>query len=322
MRYLARSSIVGILLSAHVVVAFTSFAAGPLSGRTTAFSSLHAVSPSSAIATTSSSDSSPLATSSDSIDRLVDLCYASSLSYLPLDSIASSEYATKVSNLKPVVQVVEPKTESGATIFEDAKDSDVIVVACRGSATPKNFATNLRFRLTPMPKRFEVDARAHEGFQEAAEGLWERLEPNLFGGSSVGKKIIFTGHSLGAGTSEIVALHAATASASGTTISDVTTFGGPCIGDATFASYVNDEALASTDIKHIVHSADPILANNGPLWEKLGFERSGSTLQCDPFEPRVWGSNANQDRDRNIVPWNILDHCKYLGVFVGPRLVR
>ena len=160
-----------------------------------------------------------------------------------------------------------------------------------------------------------------KGFKEAAEGLWERLEPNLMGGSIGGrkKKIIFTGHSLGAGTCELTALHAAASSMGGAEPSQITTFGGPCIGDASFAAHVNYGALANTDITHVVHDYDPILYNNGPLWERLGFERSGSTLRCDPHEARILTQNDNDSNGPRIPPFNIIDHCKYLGVFVGPR---
>ena len=262
------------------------------------------------------------------IEQLVKLCYASSLSYLPIDSISSSPYADIAQSLRPLVQVVEPATESGATMFECTEEGDdTIIVACRGSATPRNFVTNLRFQLKPLSKKLmmyseEEDARGHEGFQAAAEGLWERLEPNLMGGSiGRNRKIIFTGHSLGAGTSEMTALHAAAASTGGTEISQITTFGGPCIGDTAFVRHVNDGALANTDIKHIVHDYDPILYNNGPLWERLGFERSGITLECDPHEAKILSKEWNDnDGGLRIPPFNILDHCKYLGVFVGPRL--
>mmetsp|Transcript_4974 Transcript_4974/g.14124 ORF Transcript_4974/g.14124 Transcript_4974/m.14124 type:complete len:327 (-) Transcript_4974:762-1742(-) len=278
---------------------------------------------------TTGGPSSASAVSEHDIDQLVKLCYASSLSYLPIASIASSPYAAIAQSLRPIVQVVEPTTESGATIFEcTAEGDDTIIVACRGSATPKNFVTNLRFQLKPLPRKLlkdatEEDARAHEGFQEAAEGLWERLEPNLMGGSiGRNKTIIFTGHSLGAGTSEMTALHASASSIGGADISQITTFGGPCIGDASFVRHVNYGALANTDIKHIVHDYDPILYNNGPLWERLGFERSGSTLQCDPHEARILTQNDPNGSmsGPRIPPFNIIDHCKYLGVFVGPRL--
>jgi len=283
-----------------------------------------------------SSGTSPATTpnnNNNDINQLLTLCYASSLAYLPINSIPSSKYASKApTTLKPILQVVEPKTESGATIFES---DDSIIVAFRGSATPKNFATNLRFQLTPMPSsRFDTDARAHKGFQEAAEGLWERLEPHLVDGGkgstcTNGKDLIFTGHSLGGGTAEICALYAATSSlgsggggSENSIISQLTTFGGPCIGDSSFARYVNTVALTGTAIQHMVHDADPILANNGPLWEQLGFERSGVTVKCDPFEAKVYSEfDTNDDVDSSYIPWNILDHCKYMGVFVGPRVI-
>ena len=274
----------------------------------------------------SSSDVSSISSSSEhDIDQMLKLCYASSLSYLPIDSISSSPYADIARSLRPITQVVEPATESGATIFECSEEGDdTIIVACRGSATPKNFVTNLRFQLKPLSNKLIVNskekgAKGHEGFQEAAEGLWQLLEPNLMGGTiGRNRKIIFTGHSLGAGTSEMTALHAAAASIGGTEISQIITFGGPCIGDSAFVRHVNHGALVNTDIKHIVHNYDPILYNNGPLWDKLGFERSGVTLECDPYEARILTKEEN-DNDL-IPPFNILDHCKYLGVFVGPRL--
>lgn len=273
----------------------------------------------------------PYATSSATdVKEVLRLCYASSLSYLPIDSIAFSEYAAKVPSLNPVAQVVEPKTESGATIFVDKNNDDAIIIACRGSATPKNFVTNLRFRLSPLEsQRFASgvpdDVRAHEGFQEAADGLWELLEPKLFGDGFAGsvKKITFTGHSLGGGTAEMCALHAATSSISGSkaVISDITTFGGPQIGNVAFARYVDDVALPDTKIRHIVHGADPILENNRPLWKKLGFKRSGEEIRCDPFAERIFEEEElGTEISVRMVPWNILDHCKYLGVYIGPRL--
>ena len=289
--------------------------------------------------------SSPSPTPSDEMDHLLTLCYASSLSYLPIESILSSDYAVRVPGLKPILQVMEPRTESGATVFEVQGDGDALIVACRGSATVRNFATNLRFGLRPVPEKFDSpNARCHEGFQEAAEGLWERLGPHLLGGEAGEKKrreILFTGHSLGGGTAEICALHAASDLAamtdqsslsarggrSATRITEVTTFGGPRIGDAGFAQCVNEGALLSgATIRHLVHGADPILANNNPLWDRLGFVRSGAEIRCDPFKPRILAAHSdvdNENRDVGVsrVPWNIADHCRYLGIYLGPRLL-
>ena len=83
-----------------------------------------------------------------SLPALTRLCHASSLSYLSKEAIAGKAYA-KESRLRPVSQVVEPVTLSGATIFQDDSAGNVIV-AFRGSANPKNFVTNLRFNLVAL----------------------------------------------------------------------------------------------------------------------------------------------------------------------------
>jgi hypothetical protein len=144
------------------------------------------------------------------IGTLQRLAKASSLAYLSIDKIPSSPYYQS-SQLQPLFQVVDPHSESGATVFlpdGDANDSSIIV-ACRGSANLKNFGTNLKFNLVPATKlSMDVpeDALVHEGFQDASLGLWKELWPKLFDvldsndGNGVGsKEIVFTGHSLGAG---------------------------------------------------------------------------------------------------------------------------
>ena len=107
-------------------------------------------------------------------------------------------------------------------------------------------------------------------------------------------------------------------------VTELVTFGGPLIGDAAFARYVNKKALPDTVISHLVHGADPILANNGPLWEQLGFERTGTEVLCDPYVSKLFGEQEGNGEAAGgdgikLPPWNIIDHCKYLGVYVGPR---
>lgn len=267
-----------------------------------------------------------------SVSRLERLCRASSLSYLPTtDAVRSAEDAS-LARLTPLAQVVEPATQSGATIFESVSagdGDDEIVVAFRGSATLKNFATNFRFGLEPLSDQFDTGCRAHEGFQEAAEGLWERIEPELRRikkekGRGDETRLAFTGHSLGGGTAQLCALHAAASSSS--LLSELVTFGGPITGDSNFARYVTDRALSGVSVKHVVHDRDPVLVGNGPLWERLGFERAGDVVHCDPYSPKLVRPKEETSDAAGIlgsvsVPaWNILDHCKYLGVYVGPRL--
>lgn len=153
------------------------------------------------------------------IATLQRLAKASSLSYLSIDKIPASPYYAS-SNLHPIAQVVDPQSQSGATLFrhinntddDDDDDSLSYIVACRGSANLKNFATNLKFGLVPATKlsfgdEEEVllpkDALVHEGFQDASVGLWEELGPKLMNvldeNEIKTKEIVFTGHSLGGG---------------------------------------------------------------------------------------------------------------------------
>jgi len=126
--------------------------------------------------------------------------------------------------------VVDPESESGATIFravpnnDDDTDNDnddinsnnnksqKIIVACRGSANPKNFGTNLKFNLVPANRLSQnyipENALVHDGFQSASVGLWKELsqplEKLLNNGddNETTTEIVFTGHSLGAATGE------------------------------------------------------------------------------------------------------------------------
>jgi len=150
------------------------------------------------------------------------LAQASSLSYLSLDKMSSSPYYEKC-QLQPLIQVVDAESESGATIFRalpkniDDNDNDdhesntqKIIVACRGSANPKNFGTNLKFNLVPANRLSQndipEDALVHDGFQSASVGLWKELSQpleKLLNGDD-DTEIVFTGHSLGAATGERV----------------------------------------------------------------------------------------------------------------------
>uniref|UniRef100_A0A7S4SLZ2 Fungal lipase-type domain-containing protein n=1 Tax=Ditylum brightwellii TaxID=49249 RepID=A0A7S4SLZ2_9STRA len=247
------------------------------------------------------------------VTALKRLCYASSLSYLPLDAMRTSPYYD-VARFSPLVQVEDPITESGATIFQDDEDESRMIVACRGSATPKNFATNLRLNLVPAEKPFDRRGRIHAGFQEAAQGLWGRLAPELQR-IQESRQLCFTGHSLGGATALLCAGHAGASKS--TKVTEVVTFGGPRVGDAMFASHINEELLADCTIRLIIHESDPILAQNKPLWDRMGFESTGEEIICDPYRSIIY----DQSDKPSVVAWNFIDHCQYLGTFVGPRII-
>ena len=275
----------------------------------------------------------------ESMDLLQDLVTASSLSYLDNTSdegeqsskMQASPYFTN--KLKPLAQVVESKTESGATIFEysNGNDEATLVVACRGSATPINFSTNLRFRLVPLALGSGDTSEnylVHEGFQVASTGLWELLLQNLTPIVQGNKysSIVFTGHSLGAANALLCATQYQTYSLEASnfpTLNGVITFGGPRLVNSPLAEHWNDSLFASCKVQNYVHAKDPILRQNGPLWDSLGFGIVGTEIPCEPFEATAYvTAQQRQEYDAKDLPvaWNILDHCNYLGIFVGPRL--
>jgi len=254
----------------------------------------------------------------DDIQVLRDLVLASSLSYLSSNDgkMEASPYFSG-SGLIPLAQVVEPKTESGATIFEYGT---TLVVACRGSATPINFSTNLRFRLVPLDDGDDNDDPSflvHEGFREATTGLWDLLDKALADkdDDDANKTVVFTGHSLGAATAVLCAAKYQHARGS---LAGVVTFGGPRF---TNRAHWNDGLLENVVVRNYVHDKDPILRQNYPLWDALGFGIVGTEIKCEAYEPVVYPDKKNGEDGNLPIAWNILDHCNYLGVFVGPRLV-
>eukprot|EP00985_Skeletonema_marinoi_P006363 scaffold2755_cov134-Skeletonema_marinoi.AAC.4 len=255
--------------------------------------------------------------------------HASSLSYLSLEKMQTSEYLS-LSRLEPLLQVIDPESESGATIFRDSSNKDIkrIIVACRGSANPKNFGTNLKFKLVPATRLSQTTpsgAMVHEGFQDASLGLWKELAKPLLSRikeEEDATEIIFTGHSLGAANALLTSVHYRTAISSTSSLSRpcIVTFGGPKLCNDILARFIRNDALEGSTIVHLVHDKDPVLANNQKLWNDLGFQDVGIELQCDPNYPAV--HTAAEEKPKSFFSsfaWNILDHCNYLGVYVGPR---
>jgi len=245
-------------------------------------------------------------------ETLRHLVTASSLSYLPIDTMSSSPYHADI-GMRAIVQVMDPVSESGATVYAD--DGENLVVACRGSATPRNFYTNLKFGQVPLAhiggEVVPGDAAIHGGFQDAALGLWGVLGPHLAGH----QRVTFTGHSLGAATALLCAAHHS-ATATTSVPPSVITFGGPRFVNGAAARHLREDILRGSEVVHVVHNGDPILGNNQNLWDGLGFENVGDELRFADGD----SIEATELFYRGFA-WNILDHCKYMGVFVGPRLL-
>lgn len=98
----------------------------------------------------------------------------------------------------------------------------------------------------------------------------------------------------------------------------IVSFGGPRVCNDSFAGFVHNTALKGCNILNLIHNKDPVLANNQKLWDSLGFKNVGTELQCEPKKSHLL---KETDRNNQSFAWNIIDHCYYLGVFVGPRLI-
>ncbi len=255
--------------------------------------------------------------------------HASSLSYLSLEKMQTSEYLS-LSRLEPLLQVIDPESESGATVFRDNSNNNIkkLIVACRGSANPKNFGTNLKFKLTPATKLSQptpAGAMVHEGFQDASLGLWKELAQPLLSRIKEEEdvnEIIFTGHSLGAANALLTSVHYRTSVPSSSSLSrpSIITFGGPKLCNSILARFIRNDALEDCSILHLVHDKDPVLANNQKLWKDLGFVDVGIELECDPNSPAVHTQAEEKPKSFfSSFAWNILDHCNYMGIYIGPR---
>jgi hypothetical protein len=274
-----------------------------------------------------------------------------------MKKMSSSAYF-KSSGLDPIAQVVDAESQSGATLFRLSDDSHPttsdgkqkqkrhrLIIACRGSANVRNFGTNLQFKLVPAIQLSQTNipqnALVHEGFQMASAGLWKQIyqplkeyldSTPLYSTNSTAMtktEIIYTGHSLGAATALLCATHHQASFCTTVVVSSIITFGGPRLCNSVLARYIRNEALYNCLILHSIHTKDPILTNNQQLWNTLGYENVGIELECDPYHPRVYTTIEKEKSDAallmtnpfNNVAWNIVDHCYYMGVYIGPRLV-
>jgi hypothetical protein len=295
------------------------------------------------------------------IESLKRLVIASSLSYLPLpaegndddDENNNKNKKTMIESpyyneqqLRPLKQVIDPISKAGATIFEmqDEGLPRTIVVACRGSANWDNFITNLKFQLVPVEKELLMlddteknnqKYKIHTGFQAASIGLWKVLQPELYNELLQQSKsqqgpieLIFTGHSLGSATALLCAVQYTTyqkqlSDVITPTVSSIITFGGPRLVNEELASYWMTNCFSAgtstTKIVNFIHSRDPILQQNQLLWDALQFSIVGNEVVCEPTQPTIYPTQSKLDT--SVVAINFYDHCQYLGIFVGPRLL-
>lgn len=259
-----------------------------------------------------------IASASTMLDRSLLAAKCCSLAFVPPASMPNEPY---YDNLRVIAQVEEPG-QSGATILQDIHTEEV-VVACRGSASFKNFRTNLDIGPVPLAIKGPsaappAAAQVHKGFQRASQQLWERLHPHL---PPTEQPILLTGHSLGGGTATLLGLHLA---AAGQQV-ELITVAGPRLGNAAFAQHVRETCLAAT---HLIHGNDEVIKSNAKLWDDLGFEHVGTVVPCAQDLPCIYPNDEAMclqvaegiDPSKISLRGVFVDHCQYLGVYIGCRI--
>jgi len=260
------------------------------------------------------------------LERSLLAARACSLAFVPPRAMSYEPYAA---GLTCICQVEDPVSLAGATMLRRESDG-LVIIACRGSASIRNFRTNLD--VGPVPLTADPQARVHNGFQRAGKALWGQLRsqlPPLPASSGVDVQpppMLITGHSLGGGTATIVSLlcHEAGRQA------ELITIAGPRLGDAAFAAHYRKRCAIPAS--HLVHDADDVLRSNTDLWNRLGFEHVGAKVRCSKDDACLYDALGavevcQLESEASPAPAGppslkgiFVDHCKYLGLYIGVRL--
>mmetsp|Transcript_3690 Transcript_3690/g.12394 ORF Transcript_3690/g.12394 Transcript_3690/m.12394 type:complete len:268 (+) Transcript_3690:105-908(+) len=251
-----------------------------------------------------------------SLDAAVGYSLAASLAYSPPAELrrGSGGYQQRLAPRLAFSQQVEvDRLRASATLFE-MEEQDGVCVAFRGSTDLKNYLSMFNLFFEPSRLGTAKGGRVHRGYQEASLELYDRLSPLL--ASRQPQRLAFIGHSYGGGTATLCALaHAEAGGEAGgeaSSVDEVVTFAGPRVGDTQFAMRYDE--LLGERTTHYVHDLDPVLAQNQPLWNALGFAHTGRRVRCAAAEPRLLA-----DGDPSLgAPLNFADHGRYLGTVLGP----
>jgi triacylglycerol lipase len=141
---------------------------------------------------------------------------------------------------------------------------DTVVVAFRGTSSLSNFQTDAGFLKTAA-----LGGNVHRGFWAASQSVQDQVAAALKD-LAPGRKVIFTGHSLGAALAQLAALQFADG---GGQVDGVYTYGTPRVGDAAFGAHydrvLGDKTFAHINNKDMVARVPPTMLG----YVDLGFKQ-------------------------------------------------
>lgn len=114
------------------------------------------------------------------------------------------------------------------------------------------------FQMSKSKMKFgNKEVSVHKGFKKEFDASKDSLDLALGEVNVMGKKVQFTGHSLGGAVAQIAALDMVTNSTRGATVEKVTTFGGPRVFSKKAAELYNDNGLGDKTLR-VKQNKDPV----------------------------------------------------------------
>ncbi|OAA70818.1 ferulic acid esterase A faeA [Akanthomyces lecanii RCEF 1005] len=254
--------------------------------------------------------------SSDLFDKLVRYTAFSAAAYQ--EDCGTPPFGSTI-----VKGVDDATTGTHATIFRDDKAKEIIV-AFRGTSSPKELDSDLAFALVPLsaPGTNCSDCKVHNGFQSAYTSVMKPIGTTLQGLlCEEDWRFVVTGHSLGGGIASIAATSFA---GMGFQVSEVFTFGEPRNGDAAWAKHYNT-VISDDHYYRVTHSSDGVpqipptvlgYAHHSPEYfqSQPANNSAETTLKCEIDSPKC---NAGQDFGSTLIN---NAHITYSNTVIGSVL--
>ena len=154
--------------------------------------------------------------------------------------LASIAYSDNVEQVKKDVKklgftTIEFYNKEGAQAYRFMNKHD-LVIACRG--TQPNEFNDIKADLKAMPVIAETVSRVHRGFKAEVDELWPMIQEDLKRKANANKNVWFTGHSLGAAMTTIMASRC-NCDVDMPNIQEVYTYGSPRVGWRGYCNSLN-----------------------------------------------------------------------------------